>query len=116
LLECRPYLCDHYEVPGIGSNHQQVGVVDKAYLKDKLFSQERDSQGRRILRYARYMGEELAEQNAILPGRGLVTQQTQEITPSLTRILANVYESACNYTEQAGGDTQLIEACRREAT
>jgi hypothetical protein len=90
--------------------------IDKAYLRDKLLSQEWDSGGRRLLRYSTHIEEELVENRAIIPGHGLITRQTQEVTPSLIRIVANVYKAACNFAEQAGGDPKLVESCRSEAS
>jgi hypothetical protein len=90
-------------------------MVEKAYLREKLLAQETDASGNNIPRRARFRGDKLVGQQAIVPGHGAVTLQTYELTPSHIRLLASVYRSACNFAQQAGGDAGLIETCREEA-
>ena len=90
-------------------------MIEKAYLRDKLLQQEKDSMGRVIPRTTSFRGDKPVEAEAVIPGHGVITLQTQELTPSHITLLATVYRSTCNFAEQAGGDPQLIETCRKEA-
>ena len=97
-----------------GSNEARK-MIEKAYLRDKLLQQKKDSTDRIIPRTTSFRGDKLVEEEAVIPGHGVITLQTQELTPSHIALLATVYRSTCNFAEQAGGDPQLIETCRKEA-
>jgi hypothetical protein len=90
-------------------------MVEKAYLKEKLLKQNTDPEGRAIPRIEIRRGEKLIDERAVVPGHGEVSLQTQELTPSHIRLLANVYRATSNFAEIAGGDPQLITICRKEA-
>jgi hypothetical protein len=89
--------------------------IQKAYLKDMLIRLERDPEGRQIHRFTVYAGEALEKDVAFVPGHGVVSEETQELTPSHVRLIANIYRTACDLCEQLGGDDKLIDECRGEA-
>jgi hypothetical protein len=91
-------------------------MIEKAYHTDKLLKQEKDSRGRGIPRLAVYRGDEPVEEAAVIPGHGYVSLQTQELTPTHIRLLANVYRSACNFAQHVGANPDLIKTCRKEAS
>jgi hypothetical protein len=91
-------------------------MIEKAYLRDRLLEQERDSTGRILPSRRSYMGDRLVEHEAVVPGHGVITLQTQELTNSHIRLLAAVYRSTCSFAEQAGVNPEVVEACREEAS
>jgi hypothetical protein len=91
-------------------------MIEKAYLRDKLLQQERDSIGRILPRRTSYRGDRLVEEEAVIPGHGLITLQTQELTPSHITLLVAVYRSTCNFAERSGVNPELVEICRKEAS
>jgi hypothetical protein len=94
------------------------GMIEKAYHSDRLLKQETDPTGRRIPRHERRRGVGKTVPwgaSATIPGHGLVTPQTQELTHTHIRLLGCVYRAACNLAEHVGGDPNLIQSCRKEA-
>jgi hypothetical protein len=94
-------------------------LIEKAYHRDRLLKQEIDSEGRRIPRHERRsnVGRTIPwGSSATIPGHGLVTTQTQELTYTQMRLIISVYRAACNLAEHVGGDPDLIETCREEAS
>jgi hypothetical protein len=57
----------------------------------------------------------LLNEFVIIPGHGVVSLQTQELTPTHIALIASVYETACRFAENVGGDPDLIRTCREEA-
>jgi hypothetical protein len=53
---------------------------------------------------------------AVIKGHGLVTVQTNELTPTHIRLVANVLRAACNFAELTKADPRLIEESRNEAS
>jgi hypothetical protein len=94
---------------------QAKNMIQKAYLKDMLIRSEKDSEGRQIHRFTVYAGDALEKDVAFVPGHGVVSEETQELTHSHIRLIANIYRAACGLCEQLGGDNQLIDECRKEA-
>ena len=72
---------------------------------------------RRLLPSRKSYGEDrLVEHEAVAPGHGVITLQTQELTPSQITLLAAAYKSTCDFAEQAGANSGLVETCRKEAS
>jgi DNA-binding Lrp family transcriptional regulator len=111
-LRVRPLL-DIFEEHGFNDGRM---MIEKAYLKEKLLKQRTDSDGRQLPGWEIRRGDKTLEERAVIPGHGEVSLQTQELTPSHVRLLASVYRAACRFAEIAGGDTQLVETCRREVS
>ena len=91
-------------------------MIEKAYLKDKLLKQEKDSKGRGIPKHAVFKGDRPVQEGAVVPGHGYVSLQTEELTPTHIRLLANVYKAACSFAQYVGGDSELVKACGEEAS
>jgi hypothetical protein len=91
-------------------------MIEKAYHKDKLLKQEKDSKGRGIPYHAVYKGDKTVQEDAVIPGHGYVSLQTEELTPTHIRLLANVYKAACSFVQHVGGDQELVKACVEEAS
>ncbi len=90
-------------------------MIEKAYTKEMLLKMETDSHGRAIPRAKIRSGDRIVDERAMIPGHGYVSYQTQELTPTLVRLVAGVYRRTCDFAEQAGVDPGLVAACRREA-
>jgi hypothetical protein len=111
-LRIRPLL-DLFEEHGFDDGRM---MIEKAYLKEKLLKQRTDSDGRQLPGWEIRRGDKTLEERAVIPGHGEVSLQTQELTPSHVRLLVSVYRATCRFAEAAGGDAQLVETCRREAS
>jgi hypothetical protein len=94
---------------------QTRNMIQKAYLKDMLIRSEKDSEGRQIHRFTVYAGDVLEKDVAFVPGHGVVSEETQELTPSHIRLIANIYRTACDLCEELGGGQDLVEEFRSEA-
>jgi hypothetical protein len=90
-------------------------MIEKAYLRDKLLKEEVDPTGTRLPRLELHREGGLIDERIVVTGHGVVTQQTQELTPTHIRLTANAYRAACNFAQHVGGDPELVEKCRREA-
>ena len=93
---------------------EAITMIPKAYMKDKLLRKEQDSKNRIIPHFTYHRGEKPPDYIGIIPEHGLVTEATQELTPSHLSILISTYEAACRFSESSGGDAQLIESCRKD--
>ena len=51
---------------------------------------------------------------AVIPGHGLVTIQTDRLTPSHVRLANSVYSAALRFAESVGVDPELVGTCREE--
>ncbi len=92
-----------------------IAVIEKAYLRDKLLKQAEDGDGRMVPRVGARIGEKTIWELAMVPGHGMVNNQTQELTPSHIRMAASIYRSACDFAEKVGVEEELVTNCRKEA-
>ena len=88
--------------------------IEKAYLRDRLLEMKQDEKGRRIPRRTALRDEQRRIQ-AVVPGHGEISLQTQELTTTHIAFLVSVLRTACNLVENAGGDPQLVNTCIQEA-
>ena len=51
---------------------------------------------------------------AVVPGHGLVTRQTNRLTPSHVRLANSVYRAALRFAESLEVDPVLVGECREE--
>ena len=58
---------------------------------------------------------EVLEKDVAFPGHGVVSEETQELTPSHVRLATSLYRSACSFAEMFGVDPEMVEECRKEA-
>jgi hypothetical protein len=108
--------------------------IEKAHIRDKLLERAagtgQASKGETItspnLVYARPKGiktgpkedvpDVLGPDFAVIRGHGLVTAQTNELTPTHIRLVANVLRAACNFAELTKADPKMIKESRNEAS
>jgi len=83
--------------------------IEKGLLRDRLLEVES------VPRADIYWGERLLEKRRILPHHGLVTLQTEELTPSHVRLAANILLAACRFAEFVGVDSNRVNVCSRKA-
>jgi hypothetical protein len=83
--------------------------IEKGLLRDRLLEMESP------LSADIYWGERLLEKRRILPRHGLVTLQTEELTPSHVRLAANILLAACRFAEFVRVDSSRVNDCSRKA-
>jgi len=84
--------------------------IEKGILRDRLLETTEN-----VPRADAYWGERLLEKRRIIPRYGLVTLQTEELTPNHVRLAANILLAACRFAHHMGVDPKKVEECSRKA-
>ncbi len=107
-------------------------MIEKVYIKDRLLAESADATprgemlvGKGLVSLANpidWAGPGRVEPYvdgpkwAIMAEHGVVTPQSEELTPTHLSLVASMLRRACDFAELAKGDPKLIEDCRREAS
>ena len=83
--------------------------IEKGFLRDRLLETEN------VPRADVYWGERLLEKRRIVPQHGLVTLQTEELTPHHVRLAANILLAACRFAKLVGVDPERVKECSHKA-
>jgi len=84
--------------------------IEKGLLRDRLLKTTDD-----VPRADVYWDKRLLKKYRILPSYGLVTLQTEELSPSHVRLAANILLAACRFAELVGVNPERIKECVHKA-
>lgn len=84
--------------------------IEKGLLRDRLLETTEN-----VPRADVYWFDRLLEKRRIVPHHGLVTLQTEELTPNHVRLAANILLAACRFAHYMGVDPDKVEECSQKA-